>query len=498
MIRDWGMKGMELIQRTKQGLRRYWLFLFVLALGVIIWSLIFDSACSTFEGVRPYRAVWNGAGELPIFGYTVTYNFEGWADYDYYYMSWADQFLDGYLPYTEGFNHPTIDGTEYNTPYFFPPLYVYMCTFGRLLPIQPCGIGLVITVFGFITVFPVYGIAEYLSSNRQVAVISAATYLLNPLTLYYIAFEWLNPAPFIFFSLLGFLLLMKKKRLPGTLAIVTAALFKQTAFFFGLPLVAYLLKRAPEDPVPEIDETQEGRPPGDELDLLGFAGIVVVVVAFAAAVSLPYLPDIGNYFEYVFQRAGATYLRDLTVVPASNSPITLAVPFISLGFPPWFIQGINLVSYYSVGLVTGVIPLLALMLLEEKDDRNLREYWRTILYLTLLLVLWLHIWSPRGIYKYYTVAILPFISIMSSCGMCSKREEPVPLSLSMVVLPIGWSFLMLLPDRNIYILYLLLTLLLYLLYRVGLGNVLVRLKAGLSTGAIKMRNRFRERYASFR
>ncbi|TFF83833.1 hypothetical protein EU524_01810 [Candidatus Thorarchaeota archaeon] len=486
------MKEMKTTRRIEEHLRKHWLFLFVLVLGIIIWWFVFNHACSTFGGTRPYRAVWNGAGEFPIFGFTVTYNLEGWADYDYYYINWADQFLSGYLPYTDGFNHPVVNGTQYNTPYFFPPLYVYLCAFGRVLPIQPCGIGLMITVFGFLIVFPVYGIAKYLSSNSQVAVISAATYLLNPLTLYYTAFEWLNPAPFVFFSLLGLLLLMKTKRLPGTLAVVTAALFKQTAFFFGLPLVAYLLKRVPETSPQENQEPQEGRPPGDELDLSGFIKIVLVVIAFAGAISLPYLPDVTNYFEYVFQRAGATLLTDLTVVPASNSPITLAVPFIAFGFPPWFIQGINLASYYSVGLVAGVIPLLALMLLEEKDDRDLREYWRTIFYLTLLLVLWLHIWSPRGIYKYYTVAIIPFISIMSSSGMCSRGKGPVSLSLSMVLLPIGWSFLIIVPDRNIYIVYLLLTLILYLFYRKDLGGLSSRLRTIISTGVVRLRKRFQQ------
>ncbi len=477
---------MELVQKARERLREYWLLLFVLVVGCIVWWIVFDSACSTFGGIRPYQAVWNGAGEFPIFGYTIKYNFEGWADYDYYYISWADQFLDGYLPYTDAFNHPIIDGTEYHTPYFFPPLYVYLCAFGRLLPVQPCGIGLVITVFGFLTAFPIYGIAEYLSSNRRVAAISVATYLLNPLTLYYVAFEWLNPAPFVFFSLLGFFLLMRKKRIPGVLAIVMAALLKQTAFFFGLPLVAYILKRAPEES-PLQDETYDGRPPGDELDLVGFGKIALMVIVFVGAVSLPYLPDIGNYFEYIFQRAGATLLQDLTVVPASNSPITLAVPFIALEFPPWFIQGINLVSYYSVGLVAGVIPLLALMMLKEKDDRTLREYWRTIFYLTLLLVLWLHIWSPRGIYKYYTVAILPFITILSSSRMCSARTEPVSISPSMVILPIGWSFLIVLADRNIYIIYLVLTLLLYLLYRVGIGRIVSRLRSVFSQRVMLVR-----------
>jgi Gpi18-like mannosyltransferase len=143
------------------------------------------------------------------------------------------------MPYTPEFDLLTRDTTDYNVGYFFPPLYLYICVIGKLLQ-SDLGIGLILTTFGFITAFPIYGISTYLSGNRQVGTVAAATYLFSPIVLYHTVFEWLNPAPFVFFSMLSFYLLMHNRRFSGALAMTTSALFKQTAFFFALPLVAFL------------------------------------------------------------------------------------------------------------------------------------------------------------------------------------------------------------------------------------------------------------------
>ena len=67
----------------------------------------------------------------------------------------------------------------------------------------------------------------------RVGEVAALTYLLNPLMLYHTDFLWFNPAPFVFFFFAGFYMLIRGKRLTGTLLIVCAALFKQTAYFCG-------------------------------------------------------------------------------------------------------------------------------------------------------------------------------------------------------------------------------------------------------------------------
>lgn len=426
-------------------------------------------------GARPFRAVWNGYGEFNLFGYTINYGFEGYLDYDYYYYNWGQQFLKGFMPYTDAFNRSEVNGTFYETPYFFPPLYVYLCALGSVLPIDPFGIGLLITLFGFLTAFPIYGISLYLSQNPRVAAIASCTYLFNPVILYHTVFEWLNPAPFVFFMMLSFYLLMRGNRVAGTLAMMTSALFKQTAFFLMLPLIAYLLKRAPTT---EQKEPEEGkRPPGDELDTFGFVKIMLIGLLFVAAISLPYIFDIRNYIYYILERPGGFLLNDLSNYPSPSQPVTFAVLFIAIGAPEPLIQAINLATYYSILLSIIIIPILVLMLLQVKDDRHLRRYWGKILFLSLLLMLGVHLFSPRGIYKYYCVALIPFFSIQPVSQMISLKTEKAKVSIFMILVPFILGLLILIPNRNVYLAFLLLTLIGYIAFnQFGLIHGLIKEK----------------------
>ena len=436
--------------------------IFILVVAAIVWALVFALADFDFvaDGSRPFRGVWGGAGQFDLFGYTVYYDLEGYVDYDYYYYSWGEQFLSGVAPYTEAFDRTFADGRVWNTPYFFPPLYVYMCAFGLVLPIGPSGIGFMISLFGYLTAFPIYGISVYLAQNRRVGEISVLTYLFNPLVLFYTTFKWLNPAPFVFFVMLSFYLLMKGRRLSGTLAMVTAALFKQTAFFLALPLIAYILKRAPAKQ-PEIVGGK--RPPADELDLRGFGKITLAVLVYIAAVSLPYLFDLQNYLSYIFQRPGGFLLEDLTSLPDGSQPISPAVFLIFLGAPTWLVDIVNKATYYTIFLAISILPLLALMLIQVKDDNSLPAYWRRMFFFSLILMICVHIFSPRGMYKYYCVALIPFFSIQSVSSMISVKKQTVKPSIFMILNPILFGLLILIPNRNVYIALMILMLLGYIL-----------------------------------
>jgi hypothetical protein len=249
----------------------------------------------------------------------------------------------------------------------------------------------------------------------------------------------------------------------------TSALFKQTAFFFVLPLLAFLLKPAPQVAIDDKSEFDEGeaakRLESDKLDLKGFMRIALVVCIYAAVCSLPYLLDPLNYVNAIFSRAGGTYLRDLTSPPPISYPITLVVLFIILGAPEWLLELINQYTFYSIGLIIAIVPILGFMLKEVKDDRDLQAYWRRILFLTLLLMLCVHIFSPRGIYKYYTVALVPFFSILSTSSLCQRSSERVNVSLPMLLVPMICGFVIMIPSRAVYMLYLLLMLAGYIIHR---------------------------------
>ncbi|MHA2193361.1 MAG: hypothetical protein ACXAAR_08015, partial [Candidatus Thorarchaeota archaeon] len=107
-------------------LKKHRLFIAVLLLAAVIWTWVFIQAAIDFvtSTVWP-RAVWNGYGSIDLFGFSIRFAFEGWADHDYFYHSWANQFLSGLMPYTPEFDLLFQNEAYYNVPYFFPPLYVY-------------------------------------------------------------------------------------------------------------------------------------------------------------------------------------------------------------------------------------------------------------------------------------------------------------------------------------------------------------------------------------
>jgi hypothetical protein len=449
----------DLIFRLRTFLRSNAVLIVIVLVSAAIWISVFRQAVSDYILMR----TWNGSAQYNIFGFTVPIQFEGWADYGYYYQTWGNQFLGGYTPYTNPFDYVTPD---HYAPYFFPPLYVYLCALGNLLPFGSFGIAILICLFGFATAFPIHGISTYLSQNRHVGEIAVATYLLNPLILFHTTYDWLNPAPFVFFMMLSFYLLMKRRRLSGALAMATAALFKQTAFFLALPLIAYLIKASPslgtvnsmDDNTKDADE----QVPGDQLDVRGLLKLSIIVIAFAIALSLPYILDFGNYVYHIFLKPGTTLLKDVTVLPASNAPITLVVLFIVIGAPRVLTQFINLATAYSVFLLIGILIPFVPMLLEVKNDRDLPSYWRRMLFLTLLMLLSVHIFSPRGIYKYYCVALIPFFSILSCERIISRGVGRTPASLPMIINPLLITLIILMPSRFLCIGSLLLVMAAYL------------------------------------
>ncbi|MFW9794185.1 MAG: hypothetical protein ACFFEE_07785, partial [Candidatus Thorarchaeota archaeon] len=249
---------------------------------------------------------------------------------------------------------------------------------------------------------------------------------------------------------------------------VTAVLFKQIAILFAIPLIAYLIKRPVSNNVhnrEDITVNEKGNLQSDELDLAGFAKIAVLVIVYVLAWSFPYILDPGNYLYYILQRPGGTLLESVTELSEPTRPITITVILIQLGAPEWLAGFVNVANYYGILLYPWMITILVLCLIEEKDDSNLRGYWRRILFFTLLLIFAGHVFSPRGIYKYYCVALMPLISIMASSKMFSKESDRIGPTLSMILIPLVISIVILLPSRYVYISILLLVMISYILYK---------------------------------
>ncbi len=109
----------------------------------------------------------------------------------------------------------------------------------------------------------------------------------------------------------------------------------------------------------------------------------------------------------------------------------------------------------------GIIVFTGLMMLLDRYKGEEQTYLRRILFLTMLLMLWTNLTGARGVFKYYFTMFGPFFSIFSSAKMIRGKGEHVPFSVSMIWVPVLFSLLILIPDRNYYFGYVLLIFLFY-------------------------------------
>ena len=464
--------------------REYRILIAVMLIGFIVWSVVFNIALVDYLNSSWWnsRTAWlgpfPGPGEFNFFGYTIEYQLEGYSDYSFYYVHWGYNVLNGVLPYSPDFGYLDMGGIiNQNGAHMFPPLTSYFYAagiwLGNIIGPGNWGIGLLLASCGYLTALPVYGIAKEFSKNPRVGEIAALTYLLNPLVLYHIDYIWLNPSAFYFFFFAGFYFLVKDRRHIGTILIVTAALFKQTAWFLGIPLVVYLLLRKRKYPPADSEEliesgilVEKSEDQKDRstlsfilhyFDLRSFAVSVVVAASYAGAIMLPTLiaqPDFWNYWKLAL---GHFEFENFTDLPKYGVPETLPVLLIRAGMSgPAEILNTILIS--GGPLVFGVIVCFGVMVLLDKMEGDEHIFMRRLLFITMVLILWVNLTGPRGVFKYYFTLLAPFLSIFASAQMIrgkqkSKDEDHVPVSFSMFFMPFVFTLLILIPDRNVYLLY---------------------------------------------
>ncbi|MFW9833615.1 MAG: hypothetical protein ACFFEK_06445 [Candidatus Thorarchaeota archaeon] len=476
-------------ERIAKFLIDYRYLILVLLIGFIVWTIVFNVAVLDYVNSNNWnsRAAWLGPfpepGVVQVFGYTIPYQLEGYSDYSFYYVHWGYNTLFGVLPYSPDYGVLELNGiTNQNGAHMFPPftsyLYAAGIALGNLMGWKNWGIGLLIVAFGYLTALPIYGITSELSSNKRVGEVAALTYLLNPLMLYHTDFLWFNPAPFVFFFFTGFYMLIRGKRHTGTLLIVCAALFKQTAWFLGVPLVVYLLVRPRErnegnqpDSPEEIDKPEKSlydrlisffKPVADYFDLRNFMISVLVVLIFVGAVMLPYLIAQPHFLNYWSLALGSfSFEGNFVNPPPYNQPMRIQVLPIVAGMPV-VAETLDTLILSGGPLAFAVILCAGVMILKDKYIGEEKLYFRRILYITLLMMLLVTLLGPRGVFKYYFVMLMPFFSIFSSGRMIRDKETHVPFSASMVWLPITFTLMILIPDRNIYLGYVLLIFIGYL------------------------------------
>jgi len=200
----------------------------------------------------------------------------------------------------------------------------------------------------------------------------------------------------------------------------------------------------------------------DYFDLRGFSVSVVLVIAYGIAVLFPFILATPGMFRNLSLAAGGFPLESFTELPGYGSPMRLQVLPVAAGLPE-LAQIMDFIVYYGFLLTFSTVLIMGLMFMQKREKNRSIYYMRRLLFMTMILMLFVHLLGPRGVYKYYFTLFAPFFSIFASSKMVTSENESVPFSFSMLWLPILLSLSIIIPPRTVYLFCVILIILGYIL-----------------------------------
>lgn len=338
-------------------------------------------------------------GHQPTFG--MDYNaIEPYSDFTYYYMTFVRLFLQGNMPYTDALWVP--DGIQVH---IYTPVFLYITTGFSFIPsevlypdIQSAAlalgrdldflrVGFSFVVFDLATCVVMYAIARKLTKNRMIPVVVLLVYALNPISIWWGNYLWLSTPIHTFFLTLGFYFMIRGDLRWAAFWVTVATMIKQTAGLL-LPVILFL---------------EYGR--STKRAIISFGIMATVFLAF----SMPYLVLIPtNYLSAITAGTGPYWFFE--TLPAYTHPVPVSVLAFYLHEPLklFFI----LLVYY--GIPFAVFLALFWISAASLNQTSQSIYQKQLVTLALLLSLAMHLFLPRGIYKYYLIALLPFLILFGT------------------------------------------------------------------------------------
>ena len=322
-------------------------------------------------------------------------NPELYNDFQGFYISWAELFTKGILPYS----------SEYVGCIYTPLFYLTIGTFS-FLPIPIWKLAIPLFLYNIGTGYLVYLIVYRLTGNVKRATYSMLFYFLNPFSLMYLSFSWLNPSAFIFFVVLAFYFVVEKKNYLAMLSLGISTMYKQFAVIFFPLLILLIMKQA-------IGEKK--------VQKISYFLKCSLIYAFPLIlISLPFL--IVNFETYTTNVLFAHTRYSIENLTQLNYywgwPVNFNSFFMLIGTPEIFTTSIAYLLVYFI-LLGGSFFVIYLKLLkyyvpEDISNENTKSSYLIVetIYLSILLILSFQLFYPRGSYKFYLALLAPFISIL--------------------------------------------------------------------------------------
>ena len=396
-----------------------------------------------FFYLRVYTLVTSTIGFPHLFSipYFFDWLIEPYNDYRFFYLRWIPALWEGAWPYT-------LDPASQMSGYIYSPLWIY--TVG-ILGASPAWLpGLILFTFNIATGLIVFAISKELTGDERHSIFAMLLYMFNPFTLFYGSFLWLNPFPYVFFVMLSFYLALRKQHTHSVASMAIAVLYKQFAVVF-FPLLLLLLIK---DSV-TIDKRSALR------KFLTYTGIYAGIVLLA---SIPFL--LVDSEAYLGRVVFLTYSLDhlTTFIPSPGWPVSFNTFFLWIGTPSIVTTAIAylLVYYILLGVPCLLIFITYARFRQNAAENRTKELVKQALFWSILIVMLVQLFYPRGTYKFYLAILTPFISILFNHNdLRCLSTEPFRFEKTHLT-PLIVSFLVFICFKLIYFWIILLWLLFYL------------------------------------
>ncbi len=323
---------------------------------------------------------------------------ELYADFSLYYVDWINDLMRGIQPYSSQM-----------TGYVYPPAFLYTLAAFWCLPLPPWRLALPIFACIIGTAYLIFKIVKKITHNERRATWAMLLYFLNPFTLVYGSFLWINTSIFTFFVVLAFYFALSQKNGLAMFTLGIATMFKQfVVIFFPLLLVLILRSRSKQTSESGSHETR---------DLFKALGLYCLPIGL---VSLPFL--LTNPLEYLqrvlLEHVGFSTSYLTTFVPSLGMPVTFNSFFLWVETSSFLTTSFAflLQFYILLGASIIIICILAIVYPKHKNlgrdaTTNAAQLVVEGLFLSILLVICFQLFYPRGSYKYYLMLLTPFITI---------------------------------------------------------------------------------------
>ena len=316
---------------------------------------------------------------------------EMYNDYQYFYLSWIPNLWEGAWAYSAEVPN-----------YLYPPLWIY--TVG-LFGSSPAWVpGAILFLFNIATGIIIYKIAELVTENEKIPIIAMLIYLLNPLTVVYGSFMWLNPTPFVFFVMLSFYLALIQKPEWSIVALGIATLYKQFAVIF-FPIIALML-------IKHIS----GRT--TKTSVLQFLKHTFIYALIVGAASLPFLiVSPYEYYNQLIYSSSGLFERLTYFIPDLWMTVHFNTFFLWLFGGSAFTDVMAWLIYNYVFLaICGLVVYGAFATLHRRqgDESSIdtKDLFMKAILWSFIAVLCLQTFFPRGAYKFYLLILMPFAALL--------------------------------------------------------------------------------------